>query len=545
MHSNKINTTNNTKKHIHKQSLSKDDIFLTIDNGTQSMRAMLFDQQGQLLAKSTVKLDAYFSAEPGWAEQEADYFWQMLSAACQKLWQHPLVIQQQLKSRIVALSVTTQRGSVVNVDKKGQALRPAILWLDQRLADLNEQDKTRLPWYWRLIFKTIGKTELIHYFQRKAQANWLTQKQPEIWQKTDKFLLLSGFLNHKLTGAYKDSIASTVGYLPFDYKKQCWANKHHWKWKLLPITPAMLPELVQPGEKLGEISASAAKATGLALGLAVIASASDKACEVLGSGCITADTASLSYGTTATINTNNKRYIEPQAYIPAFPSAIPSHYNSEIMIYRGYWMVNWFKQEFAKQELDKAQQLGVNVESLFDAFIEQTPPGAMGLMLQPFWSPGIANLAAKGAMLGFGDVHTKAHIYRAIIEGIAYALKEGKENLEKRQGTPINKVIVSGGGSQSDAAMQITADIFNLPCHRPHIYETSGLGAAINIAVGLGYFDDYQKAASAMTHIEQTFLPNKQHVPLYNQLYQHVYKKMYRHLQPLYKNIKSITGYPE
>ena len=112
----------------------------------------------------------------------------------------------------------------------------------------------------------------------------------------------------------------------------------------------------------------------------------------------------------------------------------------------------------------------------------------MGLMLQPFWSPGLKlpGPEAKGAIIGFGDVHTRAHLYRSILEGLAYALREGKERIEKRTSIPVTKLRVSGGGSQSKSAMQLTADIFGMPTARSHIYETSGLGASIDVAVGLG-----------------------------------------------------------
>jgi len=518
-----------------------DDLILTIDNGTQSVRALLFDLQGNLVAKSRIELEAYFSHNPGWAEQNADYFWQMLGECCQLLWQQKEVIDKGYREKVTAVTVTTQRGTVINLDKNGQALRPAILWLDQRLCQKNKA----MPWYWRAAFTLIGQRKVIDYFRRKSQANWLEQHEPEVWKNTDKFLLLSGFLTHRLSGQYKDSIGSIVGYLPFDYKKQNWAKAWDWKWHALPVKKSMLPTLVKPGEKLGEITTEAAAHTGIKVGTSLMASASDKACEVLGSGCISPNTASLSYGTTATINTNNINYVEPQAFIPPYASAIPDHYNSEVMIYRGFWMVNWFKQEFGQNEIDKAETLGVSAESLFDQLVAQVAPGSMGLMLQPYWSPGLKNLEAKGAIIGFGDVHTRAHIYRSILEGLAYALREGKETLEKRQKCKITRLIVSGGGSQSDAALQLTADIFNLPAHRPHTFETSGLGAAINAAVGKGYFDNYQQATDAMTRVKQTFYPDQANVMLYNKLYQQVYRKMYRQLKPIYQNIKKITGYPE
>ena len=172
--------------------------------------------------------------------------------------------------------------------------------------------------------------------------------------------------------------------------------------------------------------------------------------------------------------------------MPPYPGALPGTYNTEVMVYRGFWMVSWFKKEFGLREQQIARERGIAPEALFDELIRDVPPGSMGLTLQPYWSPGINTDAdAKGAIIGFGDVHTRAHIYRAILEGLGYGLKEGLLVLQKRNKVPITSLRVSGGGSQSDAALQITADIFDLPAERPHTYETSALGAAIDAAVGL------------------------------------------------------------
>lgn len=171
----------------------------------------------------------------------------------------------------------------------------------------------------------------------------------------------------------------------------------------------------------------------------------------------------------------------------------------------------------------------------------------MGLTLQPFWNPGVKypGPEAKGAIIGFGDVHTRAHLYRAIIEGIGYALREGKERLEKRNRVPIRQLRVSGGGSQSDEVMQITANIFNLRAERPHTWETSGLGAAINAAVGAGRFSHHAEAVKAMTRPGKAFNPDADTAALYDRLYRQVYRPLYDRLAPLYRHIRHITGYPK
>jgi len=209
-------------------------------------------------------------------------------------------------------------------------------------------------------------------------------------------------------------------------------------------------------------------------------------------------------------------------------------------------MVTWFRREFGLREEQLAAERGLPTEELFDRLVGDVPPGSMGLTLQPYWSPGlrVPGPEAKGAIIGWGDVHTRGHLYRAILEGVAYALREGKERTEKRSHVAITDLRVAGGGSQSDAAMQITADVFGLPASRPHTYEASGLGAAIDVAVGLGLHGDFATAVSAMTRLGQTFEPNPAHHRLYNDLYHGVYKEMYGRLKPLYHTIRDVTGYP-
>jgi sugar (pentulose or hexulose) kinase len=210
-------------------------------------------------------------------------------------------------------------------------------------------------------------------------------------------------------------------------------------------------------------------------------------------------------------------------------------------------MVSWFRREFGHPECRRAEEEGCEPEALFDELAGKAPAGSMGLILQPYWSPGlkVPGPEAKGAVIGFGDVHTRAHLYRAILEGLAYALREGMERIERRSGVPIREVRVSGGGSQSDAAMQITADVFGLPAARPHLYETAGLGAAIDAAVGLGLHPDFASAIEAMTRVGRVFQPDPQAHALYERLYRRVYRPMYRRLRPLYREIQAITGYPE
>ena len=515
------------------------DLLLAIDNGTQSLKALVFDLEGNLRGRRQVFFEPYFSRQPGWAEQDPQVFWQALCTACRRLWQD----RPEVQDRIAGVAVTTQRSTVVNVDRDGRPLRPAILWLDQR----RTYGQAPVGGLWGLAFRTLRLSGTIAYFQAEAEANWIRIHQPEVWKQTHKYLLLSGYLNWRLTGTFSDSTGSLVGYLPFDYKHFRWAPGWDWKWRALPIPPAMLPALIHPTGTLGTVTAQAAADTGIPAGLPVVAAAADKACEVIGAGSLAPHVGCLSYGTTATINVTSRRYVEAIPMLPPYPSAAPNHYTIEVMIYRGYWMVSWFKEQFGHLEKLAAEAEGTTAEALFDRMIENVPPGAMGLILQPYWSPGLKlpGPEAKGAVIGFGDVHTRAHLYRAILEGLAYGLREGKERIERRTRVPISELRVSGGGSQSRQAMQATADIFGLPAARPHLYDTSGLGAAIDLAVGLGLHRDIGSAVTAMTRIGEVFEPDAARQAQYDALYRKVYRRMYRRLRPFYDEIRRITGYPE
>jgi sugar (pentulose or hexulose) kinase len=514
------------------------DLILAIDNGTQSVKALVFDLSGSLVARQQVIFEPYFSQHPGWAEQHPEVFWDSLCTACQRLWSQ----EPSFKERIAGVALTTQRGTVINLDRDGKPLRPAILWLDQR----KTHGQKPLGGAWGLLFTLARLRDTVSYFQSEAEAVWIQAFEPRIWGNTFKYLLLSGYLTYRLTHEWVDSTGCQVGYIPFDYRRLRWAAGWDWKWRCLPVEPQMLPKLVSPGQPLGQISAPAAAQSGIPAGLPLIAAAADKACEVIGSGSLDSSIGCISYGTTATINVTHPRYIEPIPLLPAYPSAVPGFYTVEVQVYRGYWMVNWFKQEFGFPEQAEAAQQGLEPETLFERLLDQIPPCSMGLVLQPYWTPGLKSPGpeAKGAIIGFGDVHTRAHLYRSILEGLAFALREGKERIERRSRTPITSLRVSGGGSQSTHALQLTADLFGIPTAKPHLYETSGLGAAVDAAVGLGFYSDFKSAVMSMTRMGELFEPDPIHHRMYDALYRQVYKQMYKRLKPLYEKIRAITGYP-
>ncbi len=514
-----------------------DKTLLAFDCGTQSIRALIFGLDGRLLAGSRVPYDPYRSPGPGLAEQDPEIYWEGLVTASVRLKKE----YPQFFSDLAGVGVTTQRATMVNVDSDGRVLRPAIVWLDQRRARPCFAARGLMG----AVARLSGLKAKLDAAQSQAKCSWIRQNQPEIWEATHKYLQVSGFLNFRLTGEFADATASQIGHLPFDYKKQKWAGAWGLTPRLFPVEPEKLPRLVCPGQILGGVTQRAADLTGIPAATPVVACGSDKGCETLGSGVVDQTLVSLSFGTTATVQTTSKKYFEAIPLMPPYPAPMPGYYNPEVEIFRGFWMISWFKKEFAHKEVEAARKLKVPPEKLLDQCLQRTRPGAMGLVVQPYWSPGLDHPHAKGAMIGFGDVHTRDHVYRAVIEGLGFALKEGMEKIQSKGGVTVKGAALSGGASQSDAICQIASDIFNLPMSRAATHETSGLGAALLTAAGIGAYDTINEAAARMTRPAAHFSPDPGHARIYQELYGGVYKKIYKALSPLHTQIQRITGYPE
>ncbi len=507
--------------------------YLAIDFGTQSLRLMVINSSGVIQASLQLSLELPTHEVAGWAEQKPEYYWDRLVEGCQSLCkEEPLLMQ-----KISGLGIATQRGTVISVDNYGRATRSAISWLDERRS-IKVPD---IVSYWRPILAVIGARKAVRNMQQEAEVNWIREHELDVWQKTDKFLLLSGYLNFKLVGSFVDSAGAQVGYFPFDYRRQKWAASWDWKWSALAVKPENLAKLYKVGDILGFVTEKAAHATGLPKGIPLVACGADKACEVLGAGCLEEDYACLSFGTSAAINVSSKRYLELSRFYPAFPAALPDQYNLEHLVLRGFWMITWFLNEFAKKEVEEASAQSISGQDFFEEKIATIPPGSDGLILQPYWGSGAGypGKEARGAMIGFTSSHTKVHIYKAIIEGLIYSLKEGAERLENKLGQPFSVLRIVGGGSKSTQAMQMAADIFGLKSQRLEVHEATSLGVAVTVAVGLNDYKSFSTAVAGMVRVKDIFEPDTARVEAYRKMYNQVYKKMYRSLQPYYKSLEA------
>ena len=255
-----------------------DHCVLVFDVGTQSSRAMIVDQKGTVRAIAKLHYEpAYRSPEPDWAEQDADYYYETICRAAQQCRrEHP-----DLFAAAEAVSITTIRDTVVCLDRHMKPLRPAILWLDQRTA----AGKPNAHLLSEAAIRAAGMNPTFVMQYQKSHCNWIREEEPEIWDQTAYFVLLSTYLIYRLTGELKDASASMVGHIPFDHKHRRWMRERDLTYPVFPIGAEKYYPVQESGTVLGTISSSMAEDSGVKEGLPVYAAGSDKACELLGLGC--------------------------------------------------------------------------------------------------------------------------------------------------------------------------------------------------------------------------------------------------------------------
>lgn len=505
---------------------------LAIDCGTRGIRAVVYDQKGRELVIHEKEYTGYFSLKPGYCEASGTMFWNDL---CEVV--HRLKLEEpEIFKMIAGLTVSCQRDTATILDKNGETIRDFILWMDRR-----ELEKPiPAPGIWDQLFKIAGKTDFVASFNKGTHGHWIKVNEPELWQKASYYCLLSTYFIGKLTGKVLDCRSDIAGHLPFNYRKKEWCESKEIVAQIVQIERDLMPELVDSCQILGRITAKAAEETGLPEGLPVIGSGTDKGCETIGVGCLSSDTASVSLGTQATVETTSKAYFELVKFYPPFPSVDPEAYNPEITVYRGFWMMKWFVENFAQTEKMLCESRGENVLDYLNGKLKDVPAGAGGLILHPYWGMESFKPEAKGSIIGFSEATNKYHLYRAVIEGIGFALREGMAVIEKKSGVKIKRVGLSGGGAVSDEICEIYADLFGRETYRVQTTSTTGLGAAMAVFTGLGIYPDLEKAGQNMVHYQKSWQPDPEISKIYDALYEKVYAPAYERFQPLYQMLQKI-----
>ncbi len=350
----------------------------------------------------------------------------------------------------------------------------------------------------------------------------------------------TGYLSCRLTGEFKDCIGNAFGEWPVDMETWNWSEDEEVIRKY-QIPREMLFEAVGSGEILGHVTKAASEKTGLPEGLPVVSVTNDKAVEGLGAGLVNDQTAVISLGTYITLMIQGKELPKDPKALWAIISSVPGKYLYESYgIRRGMWTVSWFRDLFGDGLMQEAAKQGLSPEELLNKKAEKVPAGSDGLMTVLDWLANPWEPYKKGIMIGFGAHMDEAYMYRSILEGIAYTMKNNCDAMCEELGKPLKEIVISGGGSNSDLFMQIFADIFNVPAKRNVVNESASLGAVINTAVALGEYESYEKAVEEMVEIKDVFMPIEKNAQLYQKLNQRAYKNMANYTDGVLKEIYNV-----
>ncbi|MBN2004667.1 MAG: FGGY-family carbohydrate kinase, partial [Anaerolineae bacterium] len=470
-----------------------------IDSSTTACKAVVWDTRGTLLAEGRVALPLWMP-RPAWHEQPAAAWWE----ACVQAVRAALADVD--TARIAALCISPQRETFVPVDETGVPLRPAIMWMDERARDL-------LP----VIDREYGAERVHRETGKPLSGNltlgkiaWLRAHEPDVFARTAKYLDVAAFLIHRLTGYARTGWGCADPTGLFDMR----ANR--WNADLLAylgVNVAQMPEAYPPGAVLGTVTPEAAAFTGLPAGLPVVAGVGDGQAGGLGVGITQPGQAYLNLGTSVVSGTHADVYVTDRAFRTMY-SAAPGCYSLETVLLGGAYTIAWFVEKMASSQLSAVsdQQSAITqppndltTEAIYDKAIADIPPGAEGLMLVPYWNSAMNpywDAAASGIVVGWRGIHTRAHLYRAILEGIAFEQRLHTEGVEAALGQSVESYIAIGGGAKSKRWLQIIADVTGKPVYRAAVKEATALGSGILAATSVGLFPDAHAAAAAMTRIE-------------------------------------------
>ncbi|MBN1572130.1 MAG: FGGY-family carbohydrate kinase [Deltaproteobacteria bacterium] len=509
-----------------KGSDERGDLILAIDSGTQNVKAAIFDLDGNELALSRLSHTPNESPQPQWIEHDPEDYWEKM---CKAVKEAISAVGKDNAKRIKAVGVTSQRGTEIATDRDGNPIRPAIVYNDNRTTE----GLKKLGGFWGLFFKAIRMYSAIEYVREHSKFVWIKNYEPEIYEKTHIFMQVASFLTFRLTGEVKESVGTMVGMFPFDYNKlKFYPQKgiHD----IFGITPKQLPEVVPAGSVIGHITKSASAATTIPEGIPVVVGGGDVQSALVGMGVVNERSAALVLGSTVDFDIPSKKYVkDKEIRFISWPAAVPNYYIMEAGVGAGFVTVTWFKNELAHLESEMSKKSGRSPEEILDEAIKDIPPGSLGLIVQPYWSPPFHRDRARGAIIGFTISHGRAHIYRAILEGLALETRAGYDAINEVSGVKIDEIRVSGGGSNSNMVLTITANVLGIPTVRMKVSEAAALGAAICAAHGAGLVSSVEEAIERMVHTTDRFEPNPETMATYNKIYK-VYKEIYPRMEELY-----------
>jgi len=492
--------------------------FLGIDVGTGGTRAVLIDEAGRLLGAATAEHAAMASPELGWAEQHPGDWWRAVCGAIQEC----MTKAGATAGEVGAIGLSGQMHGLVLLDAAGEVLRPALIWCDQR----TEQEC-------RIITERVGAKRLIELTANPALTGftlpkiwWVRAHEPHIWSRVGSIMLPKDYVRFKLTGTRATDVADASGTLLFDVVNRRWSAE---MLQASDLRAEILPDVFESPEIGGRVSKEGAAASGLREGTPVVGGAGDQAAGAVGMGIVESGNVSATIGTSGVVfAATSSPVVEPKGRIHTFCHALPGRWHVMGVTQGAGLSLRWFRDQFGGA-------------ASYDALMTeaaQAPAGADGLLWAPYLmgerTPHL-DPNARGALVGLTAQHTRAHVIRAILEGVAFSLRDTFA-IFRELGVPVKSIRLGGGGARSSLWQQIQADTYGMPVDLVAAEEGAAYGAALLAGVGAGVWRSVEAACGTAVHVAKRVEPTAGTVVLMNGRYEE-YRKLYPALRTIsYKN---------
>lgn len=487
---------------------------LGIDVGTGGTRAVLLDEAGQVLGAATAEHVEMASPQLGWAEQDPRDWWRAAQAAIKE----GLAQAKTYAAEIAAVGLSGQMHGLVLLDYAGEVVRPALIWCDQR----TEAEC-------RAITERVGAKRLIDLVANPALTGftlpkiwWVRAHEPENWSRVRSVMLPKDYVRFKLTGARATDVADASGTLMFDVVHRRWSPE---MLDASELSPEILPRVFESPEITARVSKEGAAASGLREGTPVVAGGGDQSAGAVGMGIVEPGSVSATIGTSGVVfAATGTPTVEPKGRIHTFCHAIPGRWHVMGVTQGAGLSLRWFRDQFGKAVS-------------YDALMKEAaaaPPGADGLLWAPYLmgerTPHL-DPNARGALVGLTAQHTRAHVIRAILEGVAFSLRD-TFTIFRELGVPVKSIRLGGGGARSPLWQQIQADVYGMPVELVAADEGAAYGAALLAGVGAGVWPSVDSACAASVHEANRVNPIAKNADLLNRRYEE-----YRKLYPALRNI--------
>lgn len=480
-------------------------LLLGLDVGTSAVKGVLTSFDARVRAQAEVAYPM-LTPRPGWVEQHPEDWWQATVAVLRRL-------SAAADAPILALGLAGQQHGAVFLDRDGSVIRPALLWNDQRTYAQCDEIEARVgP---ETLRRLAGNPALTGF--QAPKILWLREREPESWRRVAHVLLPKDYVRYRLTGVMASDASDAAGTLLLDVRARAWSDEIL---GALEIPRRWLPAVFESPEPSGSLASEAARATGLAAGLPVAAGAGDNAAAALSCGVVEAGTAMLSLGTSGTIFAHSDELrIDPDGALHAFCHAVPNRYHLMGVVLAAGGSLSWFREAVAKTDD-------------YDALVRSAGtvvPGADGLFFLPYLCGERTphrDPHARAAWVGLTLTHERAHLTRAVLEGVAFALKDSLVRIQALDVRP-QRLRMVGGGSRSPLWRSILASVLGVALEIPRT-ESAGaaLGAALLASVTAGVYDDVATAAAAVQATHTLVEPDPEMSPVYAELYER-YTRLY------------------